>query len=117
MRKLKHNLVYSKDTEVWCENKEDMQFDMPHSFTVTSKNGSSVLSEVHFQEGPVEEYGVNGITDEDLIMMVICRLRHLQRTAEHECSENNLAINNLDSTLLWFKKRREKSGVPTTHSK
>ena len=35
-----------------------------------------VLCEIHFQEGPIKECGVNGVCNEDLINMVLERLEH-----------------------------------------
>lgn len=77
-----------------------------------------VLCDIHFQEGPIKECGVNGVCDEDLINMVIDRLEHFQNS-EFCCRENAVAITKLEEALLWLRKRtmtREKRGVEGTHT-
>lgn len=74
---------------------------------------------MHFQEGPIKENGVNGVCNEDLIAMVICRLEHFQKS-EYSCRENAVAITKLEEALLWLRKRtmgREQRGVEGTSIK
>lgn len=80
--------------------------------------GSDILCEIHFQEGPIKECGVNGVCNEDLINMVIDRLEHFQNS-DFRCRENALAITALEEALLWLRKRtmgREQRGVEGTHT-
>lgn len=120
MKKLKHDLLTSKYTEVFHEEENEMQYNAPHRFSVsTVEEPSDILSVVHFQEGPIKECGVNGVCNEDLIAMVICRLEHFQKS-EYVCRENSLAITKLEEALLWLRKRtmgRENRGVEGTHVK
>lgn len=77
------------------------------------------LQEIHFQEGPIKECGINGVANEDLIAMVICRLQCFQRSG-HACRENEMAIEKLEESLMWLGKRtkgREKRGVEGTSIK
>ena len=76
-----------------------------------------ILAEIHFQEGPIKECGVNGVCNEDLINMVIERLECFQKT-DFACRENALAITKLEEALLWLRKRtmsREQRGIEGTH--
>ncbi len=120
MKKLEHDLLTSKYTEVWHEEPEEMKYNAPHYFQVRptrTPESLEILSEIHFQEGPIKECGVNGVCNEDLIAMVICRLEHFQKS-EFACRENALAITKLEEALLWLRKRtmgREKRGVEGTH--
>lgn len=125
MKKLKHDLLTNKYTEVYHEGEAEMQFNAPHSFEVRPTNGfdssgnQDVLARIHFQEGPIKENGVNGVCNEDLIAMVICRLEHFQQS-EYRCRENAMAITKLEESLLWLRKRtmgREARGVEGTHIK
>lgn len=122
MKKLEHDLLTTKYTEVYHENPEDMQYNAPHNFKVypvDAKTSDDFLASVHFQEGPIKECGVNGVCNEDLIAMVICRLEHFQKSP-YSCRENALAITKLEEALLWLRKRtmgREKRGVEGTHTK
>lgn len=119
MKKLVHDLLTSKYTEVFHEEEPAIKYNAPNHFEVR-RAGESVLdvvSEVHFQEGPINICGVNGACNEDLIAMVICRLEHFQNS-EFKCRENALAITKLEEALLWLRKRtmgREQRGVEGTH--
>lgn len=116
---LKHDLLTSKHTKVYHE--DNFKFNAPHSFIVgladTPKDCITPICEVHFQEGPIKEHGVNGVCNEDLIAMVICRLEHFQKS-EYACRDNAVAITKLEEAMLWLRKRtigRENRGVECTH--
>lgn len=121
---LKHDLLTSKYTKVFCEDEKEMKYNAPHHFSVESVPQQSnepiaILAQVDFQEGPIKECGVNGVCNEDLIAMVICRLDHFQKS-EFACRENACAITKLEEALLWLRKRtmgRENRGVEGTHIK
>ena len=120
MKKLEHDLLTSKYTEVLHE--EQYSYNAPHNFEIYKSVGtpddvSNPLCTIHFQEGPIKECGVNGVYNEDLIAMVICRLEHFQKS-EFACRENALAITKLEEALLWLRKRtmgREKRNVEGTN--
>ena len=118
MKKLEHDLLTSKYTEVWHEEPKEMNYNAPHHFQVRPSGDSlEILGEVDFQEGPIKECGVNGVMNEDLIAMVITRLEHFQKS-QFACRENALAITKLEEALLWLRKRtmgREKKGIEGTH--
>ena len=124
MKKLEHDLLTSKYTEVWHEEPERMKYNAPHNFIVAPAKGTfsldkplHMLANIHFQEGPIKECGINGVCNEDLIAMVITRLEHFQKS-EFACRENALAITNLEQAMLWLRKRtmgRENRGVEGTH--
>ena len=129
MERLQHDLLTSKYTEVFREGEHNMKYNAPHNFQVWEKGAinnqpenaccDGLLGKVHFQEGPIKECGVNGVCNEDLIAMVICRLEHFQKS-EFTCRENALAITKLEEALLWLRKRtmgREQRGVEGTHAK
>jgi hypothetical protein len=120
MKQLKHDLLTAKYTEVYHENPEEMKYNAPHKFSVyTVGPVADLLAQIHFQEGPIKECGVNGVCNEDLIAMVITRLEHFQKS-EFACRENALAITKLEEALLWLRKRtmgREQRGVEGTHTK
>ena len=77
------------------------------------------FARVQFQEGPVEEVGVNGCHHEDLIVVVIDRLQHYQ-AGEYACRENDQVLTKLEEALMWLRKRttdRENRGVEGTSTK
>ena len=121
MQKLKSDLMTEKYTGVYHEDDKHMVYNAPHHFQVRPATyvgeSSEILCSVQFQQGPIKECGVNGVCNEDLINMVICRLQHFQKS-EYACRENAIAITKLEEALLWLRKRtmaREVRGVEGTH--
>ena len=114
MKELKMDLLTAKYTKVLVE--EEYQFNAPHRFSVVRAEDGEVLCDIHFQEGPVRECGVNGVANEDLINMVLCRLQSFQISG-YKCRENAVAITKLEEALLWLRMRtmgRENRGVEGT---
>lgn len=89
------------------------------SWTQTEFNPETdLLAKIHFQEGPIKENGVNGVANEDLLVMVIRRLQGFQ-DSPYSCRENAMAITKLEEALLWLRKRtmgRENRGVEGTNA-
>lgn len=74
---------------------------------------------IAFQNGPIKEKGVNGVTNEDLIAIVIDRMRGFQ-SGNYACRDNALALTKLEEALMWLRNRtneREARGVEGTHQK
>jgi hypothetical protein len=72
-----------------------------------------------FQNGPIEKVGVNGITQEALLAIVIDRLRNFQ-AGPCSCRENALALTATEEALMWLQKRtrdRQMRGVEGTTAK
>lgn len=114
MKKLEHDLLTNKYTTVLHE--EQFTNNAPHRFEVRDKQ-EKTLADIHFQEGPIKEAGVNGVANEDLIAMVICRLEHFNNSP-YRSRDNAVAITKLEEALLWLRKRtigRENRGVEGTN--
>lgn len=70
-----------------------------------------------FQNGPIGEKGVNGITQEVLLAICIDRLRSFQ-AGKFACRENAVALTHLETAQMWLQKRtrdRMTRGVEGTH--
>lgn len=108
MKELKHYLLTNRNTIIFHEDPEEMKYGAPHHFVVQPsllKAGEECFRQhIDFQEGPVKECGINGVTEEDLIAMVICRLQYFQLT-EYSCRENSTAIRRLEEALYWLGER------------
>ena len=65
------------------------------------KDGSEMVSHVAFQNGPIAENGVNGITQEVLLAIVIDRLQSFQN-GPFACRENALALTKLEEAKHWL---------------
>lgn len=112
---LKMENLTNKYTTVYVES--NFNFNAPHRFKVNSTDDNEEILNIHFQEGPIKECGVNGVCNEDLINMVLCRLQYFQQS-EFKCEENANAIIYLKSALDELRKRtnkRESRGVEGTH--
>ena len=74
---------------------------------------------IHFQNGPINEAGVNGITQEALLAICIDRLECFQ-AGPYACRENAIALTKLQEAQMWLQKRtrdRMARGVGGTHEK
>ena len=72
-----------------------------------------------FQNGPINEVGVNGVTHEVLLAIVADRLRSFQ-AGPYACRENALALTKLEEAQHWLHSRtraRMDRGVEGTHQK
>ena len=66
-----------------------------------------------FQNGPINEVGVNGVTQEVLLAIVIDRLRSFQ-SGPFSSRENALALTKCEEALHWLQQRtidRTRRGV------
>lgn len=59
---------------------------------------------ISFQNGPIQEAGVNGISGEALLAVVIDRLRSFQ-AGPYKCHENAVALTQIEDGLMWLQKR------------
>lgn len=57
-----------------------------------------------FQNGPIAKVGVNGITHEALLAILIDRLRLFQ-SGKYACRENALALTKIEEALHWLNSR------------
>lgn len=70
-----------------------------------------------FQNGPINEVGVNGVTHEALLAIVADRLRSFQ-SGPFSCRENALALTKIEEAMHWLQQRtirRMRAGVEGTH--
>jgi hypothetical protein len=89
------------------------------------------LCTLSFQNGPINEAGINGISGEALLAVVIDRMRGFQyannvageRTTapgQYACRENAIALTHMEESLMWLQKRtrdRMARGVEGTMKK
>jgi hypothetical protein len=70
-----------------------------------------------FQNGPIPEKGVNGLTQEVLLEICADRLRSFQ-AGPYACRENALALTKIEEAQMWLQSRtlkRMQRGVEGTH--
>lgn len=72
-----------------------------------------VFASISFQKGPIKENGVNGCSQEDLLEIVMHRLRSFQY-GKYGCDENAVTIKHVEEALISLYSRtskREQRGV------
>ena len=80
-------------------------------------DGVTVSASINFQNGPIKEAGVNGLSNEALLAVVIDRLQCFQN-GPFKCRENALALTKLEEAMHWLNNRtaiRQKRGVEGAH--
>lgn len=73
-----------------------------HAYAVDGPH--ACLAYVNFQNGPIAENGINGITQEALLAIVADRLRSFQ-SGPFPSKENAVALTHVETALLWLHKR------------
>lgn len=74
-----------------------------HVYDVVVNNNdlTGFTTRISFQNGPIAENGVNGLTQEVLLAIVIDRLRSFQ-AGPFSCRENALALTKLEEAQHWL---------------
>ncbi len=88
-----------------------------HEYRMRTSAGD--LFDVHFQNGPIAEAGVNGVSGEALLAIVEDRLQCFQ-AGPYACRENAVALTKLQESMMWLQKRtrdRVARGVEGTSQK
>jgi hypothetical protein len=86
------------------------------------RDGSSYYADeqtIQFQNGPIGEVGVNGISGEALMAILEDRLKSFQ-AGPYACRENALALTHLQEAMHWLHHRtreRMQRGVEGTMAK
>lgn len=73
---------------------------------------------VLFQNGPINDVGVNGVTHEALLAIVADRLRGFQK-GPFSCKANACALTHIEEAMHWLQQRtieRMRRGVEGTHA-
>lgn len=86
-----------------------------HGYEVCVPDGRN--TKISFQNGPIAEEGVNGVTHEALISILLDRLRAFQ-AGPYAGRENALALTKLEEAQMWLHSRtraRMARGVEGTH--
>lgn len=116
MKQIKNDLVSTNYTKVLAE--EEYENFAPNYFRVQANEeyGERCLTTIKFQNGAMKEADLNGVFNEDLIIIVIHRLECFQES-KFNCKENQEAIGHLEDALKSLRartnKRRENGTIGT----
>ena len=99
-----------------------------HRYEITGFNSETNVSEsgiddrdrvsILFQNGPIADAGVNGVTHEALLAIVADRLRSFQK-GPYACKANACALTHIEEAMHWLQQRtieRMRRGVEGTHA-
>lgn len=81
-------------------------------------DGIAAETVILFQNGPIAEVGVNGVTHEALLAIVADRLRSFQK-GPFSCKANACALTHIEEAMHWLQQRtieRMRRGVEGTHT-
>jgi hypothetical protein len=127
-----HKVNPANDTLTIMAEDEPGSGGANHLYRVTGFNTASNASDpftarhgqpaehatVLFQNGPIAEVGVNGVTHEVLLTIVADRLRSFQK-GPFSCKANACALTHIEEALHWLQQRtieRMRRGVEGTHT-
>ena len=83
-----------------------------------ARNADDLINvRIQFQNGPINEVGFNGISNEALLAVLIDRMRGFQ-SGQFACRDNAIALTHLEEALMWLQKRtrdRMARGVEGTY--
>lgn len=79
-----------------------------HEYQVKGKQyvdlNPDMCQNINFQNGPIQENGVNGVQNEDLLAIVIHRLQGFQ-SGNYYSRYNAIALTKIEEALMWLEKR------------
>lgn len=90
----------------------------PAAYQVSIEGHTTVFADIVFQDGAINEVGVNGLTHEVLLAIVADRLREFQR-GPYANTYNEMALNSVLDASRWLHQRtlaRMRRGVEGTHT-
>jgi hypothetical protein len=108
MAHLTSALAHRKQTSI--EHEDQFTGFAPNHYTVRDNKTGNVLTEVHFQEGPRNGIGINGIHNEDLLSIVADRLEAYQNSP-FACVENEQARLHITIAQMFLHKRTAERSV------
>lgn len=94
----------------YIKHDENLKYNAPHTFMVLNAETNEPIQCIHFQKGPIKECGINGVSNEDLLNMVKCRLEHFQ-DSKFNCTENEKAIAHINAALECLYQRTNKREI------
>lgn len=83
-----------------ADTRDEQCGNASHEYAIEYVNaeGKAVVVNLGFQRGPLHEVGVNGITNEVLLAVLIDRLEGFQ-AGSFSCDENSLALVHVEQAL------------------
>jgi len=96
-----------EDWPVYADPRDPDNGNASHEYLLvhgTCEAGTENAQQIHFQQGPRGEVGINGVTNEQLLAVVIDRLEGFQ-TSRFACFENANALEHARKALDYLNRR------------
>lgn len=112
MKLIKNSLHNGEYT--YIEGESSLGGDNPtlHVFDIRRAVDNRLLSEIKFHSGSFNPNELNGILNEDLLVVLINRLESFQKS-KLKCRENEFALQHLYEALFWLKLRHDNKANST----
>lgn len=109
MKLISNTFFDDKYTSVYGEGVID---DNPtlHKFEIRRVFDDRLLSEIKFHCGSFSPNELNGILNEDLLVILINRVESFQKS-KMKCRENENALQHLYEALFWLNQRQNKKNL------
>lgn len=81
----------------YVDTTNNLDGSMPNDYAFTEANAEiqNLFGRIQFQNGPIKETGVNGCQIDDVLQILINRMRYFQ-CGEYACRENEVALKYLE---------------------
>ncbi len=112
-----HTNECNRAIRVLADDRDERAGNSSHCYQCEVDNDPSAVVIINFQRGPIKEAGINGITNEVLLAIVIDRLEGFQ-SSKFACKENERALEHCRESLAYLEERtknRELRGVEGTN--
>lgn len=116
MRKLTDHIVNPVNDRIEITVMDDAGAGGAHHHYAVDCDGSENGCDIHFQNGPIGDNGVNGLTQEVLLAIVADRLRSFQK-GPYSSKANACALTHVEEAMQWLHSRtleRMRRGVEGT---
>ena len=89
-------------SEIIADLRDQDAGNSSHEYTILNQGVQSTV--LKFQHGPVKEKGINGITNEQLLSVLIDRMEGFQ-SSRFSCRENAIVLTHLQDAAHWLNHR------------
>mgnify|MGYP003656700696 CR=1 FL=1 len=113
-----HKVNPANDVLVVCAVDEPGAGGASHIYAIGTTHADDNETVIEFQNGPIAEVGVNGVTHEALLAIIADRLRSFQ-AGPYACKANACALTHIEEAMHWLQQRtleRMRRGVEGTHT-
>ncbi len=106
MKRISSNFFKDTYTYVVGESKTEDNPTM-HVFEVRRSSDNTLLAHLEFHSGSFSPNELNGILNEDLLVILINRIESFQKS-KMKCRENEAALQHLYEAMFWLILRHNK---------